>query len=76
MYVSMDTTKLRKCKLCGYNFTKIRIDIDRLAMATHFKISHPLMKKDYRKLIHNWRKIALIEKTKFAKTLSISKDKR
>ena len=35
----------------------MREDIDRLTLATHFKIEHPLEKKGYRKLIHKWKRV-------------------
>lgn len=35
-----------KCKLCGYSFRKARADIDRSTLAVHFKIMHPLKKRD------------------------------
>ena len=35
----------------------MRVDIDKLTLATHFKIAHPLEKKAHRKLIHKWKKM-------------------
>ena len=35
----------------------MRVDLDRFALASHFRIAHPLEKKEYRKLIHKWRKV-------------------